>query len=383
MRVFNSNVLIFEPSIKGHRLEYINHLYCRAVESPEIFFLFALPNNFLEEKHKMNWQDSSNIQFYFLEEVVQQTNSVLLSSFKQGQQLKMLIKQFKINSVFLISLMTFLPVLPFMLSKKVKVSGIIYLIYLYRWSESKWFVKIQDAAKYYLFVKMRVFNTIFILNDPASARYFNIKFKSNKFQYLPDPYVPMPSEKLGNIRAKLNILPQKKVFLHFGGLSRRKGTLDILKAMELLSAVELEKLCFIFAGKVYDDIHEEFYGLLATLKERVQILCFDEFCEYSFLGSLCLSCDYILLPYKETAQSSGMLGFAAQFNKPVIAPHGKLLGKLVEKHGLGFTFKEINIDSLASIIMKVSTDKKSTCSNNYLTTNNVDKFTDIIFSQII
>ena len=58
---------------------------------------------------------------------------------------------------------------------------------------------------------------------------------------------------------------------------------------------EWNKYVFIFAGKVYKDIREEFYLHYNVLKQNIRILVFDEFCSFDFIESLCVSCDAILL----------------------------------------------------------------------------------------
>lgn len=257
------------------------------------------------------------------------------------------------------------------------------MIYLYNWKESSAFRKIQDAMKYFLLSKMKVFKNVFMLNDAVSARYLNSKFNTDKFKFLPDPFVPIPSEDVKDLREELNIKENKTVFLHFGGMSYSKGTLDILNAIELLTESDLEKICFIFAGRVYKDIEKEFYIQLKKEKERSQILFIEGFLDYSFLGSLCISSDFILIPYKRTSQSSGVVGYAAQFNKPVIAPKEKLLGKLVEKFSLGITVENLNSFTLATAIKKMSVKSNNTIYSNYLKTRNVDAFSSIILREIL
>ncbi|MDA3779626.1 MAG: glycosyltransferase, partial [Bacteroidales bacterium] len=251
------------------------------------------------------------------------------------------------------------------------------------WKEVSILKKMQDALKYFLFVKMRVFNKIFILNDSASAKYLNKKFNTNKFKFLPDPYVPIGNSDLHNVRNELNIPENKNVYLHFGDLSPQKGTLEILNAIELLSITELDNLCFIFAGRVNKDIKKEFYLKLKTQKKRTHILFFEGFFDYSFLASLCLSCDYMLLPYKRTSQSSGLIGYAAQFNKPVIAPYEKLLGKLIRKYNLGIMIKNLNPLSLASTIKDSNKNLNWVNNSNYIEINNVTNFSNAIFNELI
>lgn len=379
----NHKILFFDYSVNGHHLEYLNHLYNKAVQITEKEFIFVLPLEFTEAKEKMKWPKSKNITIYLENFEYVNKTSGLLKSYKLNRILHQQINKYKVTHVFLISLMSFSPMLPFLINKRIKVSGIIYQIYLYRWKESGLVQKIHDALKYILFSQLNVFDKIFILNDSASAKYLNRKFKTEKFEYLPDPFVPIPTDNTKNIRPELNIQSDKKVFLHFGGLSKRKGTLEILKAIENLNNDVLKNLCFIFAGKIYDDIKGDFYKKVDIQKHRAQILIYDEFCDFSFLGSLCLSSDYILIPYKSTSQSSGVLGYAAQFHKPVIAPNKKLLGKLVKKYFLGHTIKSSMHIEIKEFIKKTPSFSKTKNINKYLSDNNITNFTDVIFNNLV
>lgn len=375
-------VLIHETDIKGHRLEYIHHLYNKAREYTKTEFIFAVPEDFNQVKNKLEWKESSNISFH-ISESLESKDNLIIDSFIKSKQLRFIIKQYKIDTVFTISLIQYLPMLPFLISNKIKVSGIIYMIYLYNWKESSAFRKMQDAMKYYILSKMKVFKNVFMLNDAASARYLNCKFKTDKFKFLPDPFVPIPSEDIKDLREELNIEENKTVFLHFGGLTRVKGTIDILDAIELLNQNELNDKCFIFAGRVYDDIKDEFYRKLEILRDKVQIIVYDEFCDYSFLGSLCMTTDFILIPYKRTSNSSGLIGYAAQFGKPVIAPQEKFLGKLVRKYNLGITIADTKPETIAQEIKKVYENKRDKLfSSKYIEENNVSSFTKVIFKDL-
>jgi len=165
-------------------------------------------------------------------------------------------------------------------------------------------------------------------------------------------------------------------------MGSRKGTIEILKAIKLLPNEDLSNKCFIFAGKIFDDIKVEFYKLLEVQKQRVQILCFDKFCEFSFFGSLCISSDYILLPYKATAQSSGVIGYGAQFNVPVVVPDEKLLGKLVRRYNLGYLIKNCSPTEIADFILRQRKSELKIDGSKYLEDNNLENFNKIIFENI-
>ena len=172
--------------------------------------------------------------------------------------------------------------------------------------------------------------------------------------------------------------------MHFGALASQKGTLEILNAIEILNSSDLRDKCFIFAGKINKDIKDEFYKKYNKLKDKVQLIVFDEFCEYSFFGSLCLSSDYILLPYKRTSQSSGIIGYGAQFNIPVIVPNSGLLGKMVRKNNLGYLIETGTDEKIADFIKNKSA--KNYYKNNetcYINEHNTSQFIQSVFSKLI
>ena len=153
-----------------------------------------------------------------------------------------------------------------------------------------------------------------------------------------------------DIRKELDIASSKTVFAHFGGLTKRKGTLDILDALSLVEKDNLEDKCFVFAGRVIEDIREEFYDKINRLKDKIQIIVFDQFCEYSLFAEICTIADYLIIPYRNTAQSSGVCSYAAQFGVPVIGPAEGLLGNLIQKYRLGIGVENINSAKIAKIL---------------------------------
>ena len=325
--------------------------YATAEISTTVEFIFALPLEFQELKNKLVWIDSDNIKFHLIQNSdIYLNGGALSNAYKKSKLVKKIALQYSVNEVFFIALMGFLPAISFVLPKNIKISGIIYLVYLYRWKSSSLTLKILDSLKYLLLSKRDNIKSVFILNDESAPVFLNKKFNTSKFTYLPDPFIPINESDIQNIRCKYEIPQNNIVYLHFGGLSLRKGTLKILNAIEILEEDDLRGKTFIFAGKIYPDIKGEFYSKYNNIRNKVQILCFDKFCDYSFLGSLCLSSDFILLPYSNTAQSSGIIGYGAQFNIPVVVPNSGLLGKLVKKYKLGYSTDISSREKIADFI---------------------------------
>ncbi|OPZ14859.1 MAG: hypothetical protein BWZ05_02311 [Bacteroidetes bacterium ADurb.BinA245] len=271
-----------------------------------------------------------------------------------------------------------MPYLAFMIPKGVKVSGIVYGIYLYRWQELSLSRKCAEVAWHFLLGKRNCFQDIFILNDAESATHFNRMFHSNHFKYLPDPFLPLP-ESQEDYREKFGIPPERKVFYHFGSFGKKKGTLEILKSTLKIPNSEQKNYCFVFAGCVQPSIKEEFYNLIEQVRQTdVQCLVFDEFCTYEFLAGWCQACDAVLVPYLLAYNSSGCIGYAAQCNKPVIGPVYGLLGKLIRQYGLGLQLEKITSGNLCKAYIDVQTVMIN--SHHYLVDNTIEKFCKTILN---
>jgi hypothetical protein len=373
--------LFFDDSLEGHHLEYIHHLYMNCDKFKDEYFIFMLPPTFKLLSDKLGWPIFTNVKIDFISEndyVKLKTNRVFKSYFL-CVCLKKAIKKHRVSNVFLIFLMEFMPFLPFFIGKKVKVSGIVYLIYLYRWKNSSLITKALDSVKYILFSKSIVFANIYLLNDKVAPIYLNKKFKTSVFGYLPDPFMSFPNSNIVKMRSKFNFSDDKIVCLHFGALQERKGTIEILQAILEANETAISKCCFVFAGKIHEDIKERFYLLVEEVEKKTQIIVYDKFCEYDFLSLLCFSSNFILIPYKNPEQSSGIIGYAAQFKIPVLAPDNGLLGKLVKRYKLGHTIKNINVSGMIYFFNNIDNFKMEVDSE-YLLDKSVSDFNHIIFS---
>jgi len=250
----------------------------------------------------------------------------------------------------------------------------LYRIFLYEeTSRVKAFI---NKAFYRTISHSKNIGKIFLLNDKDAVKCLNREFNTDKFYYLIDPVPDINKDSVNDVRESLLKASNKdEVFLHFGGLTRRKGTLDILDAIAMLTPEQSENKIFVFAGRIYAGIKDDFYSKLGkcTCKERIRI--FDYFLPNEVLYDFCYSSDCILIPYYNTAQSSGVLGYASLFRKPVIGPSKGLLGMLIEHYNLGVLLDDVTPDAIASAILA----EKPLVGDGYASERKVDTF----ISQIV
>lgn len=379
------NIIIFDDKIDGHHLEYVHHLYEMALTRPKHRFFFVIPDMFNDVKDKFQWVNVKNITFDLIPsgKVLNKEGNIICSIRKSATIAKLVNKYSKKHNadiIFMNSIMSIIPAFLFYINFKVKISGIIYQIYLYRDSKSSLLLKIMDRVKYVILSQKRVFNFIFILNDEYSANKLNSIYRTDKFKYLTDPYISLKEENV-DIRRSYNIPDSHKLFIHIGSLERRKGTIVILDSILKLPQENRCRYTFFFAGRVDSDIKVEFYEKISAIK-GANVVVKDEFCSYGFFASLCRVADAILLPYLLDSASSGIIGYASQFNTPVIATSTGLIGELVREYNLGHLLPSVNISSLIHAYNLLDMGLLNKPANTYCSTHTVEKFNETIVSII-
>ena len=374
----NRKILVIDNSDNGHHLEYIHHLYEAATKIDDgTQYVFAVPETFSQRGKLLKWSNSPNVSFYYLSSAKCKVGIGLMSNIKRSLVARDVIKEIKPSDVVFITLMAYVPFISFFIPRNVKVSGIIYKVYLYSWRDSKWLSRLKQVICYSMMSKLSHYRNLFVLNDDSSTRILNRIWKTEKFKYLPDPLAI--DVKLENL-TRPSDLPQegsKTIFLHAGGMDYRKGTMMVFEIISRLSQEQREKMCFVFAGTVKDTLREKFYDAYNKLKNNCEIIVYDEFCSYELLASLCKYSDYLLLPYKNTDMSSGIIAYGAYCGTPVIVPNGGLLGKLVKRHKMGIGIKDNFVDSFLLQVDELCKDHQLSHSD-YVETHTINAFTNVL-----
>lgn len=372
-------VLVFQPTIVGHYLEYLHHLFMMANHDNVNEYIFVVPREFDEKKHLFEWDLTNNITVDLLSDddffYSRATDRPLVDSLHICRTTRKYAKKHSCNIIFSANIVTYLPMAPFVLGGKFHLIGIIYKIYL-RGNNAATFRlnNILNIIKYFIYARFNVFNRLLVLNDTQSALALNTKYHTSKFWGVADPFVLVNTSNSVNIRKRYNISEDKKIFVHFGGLSKRKGTHIILDSIDWLSESEASKYVFIIAGVAGDSIKDYIEQRIHEISHKTTIIFENRFCEYEYLAGLCKCCNAILIPYQQTDLSSGLLGYANQFAKPVVGPKGGLIGSLIESYSLGITIDAKSSMELAktySQIENIVCDK----TNEYCKLNNISGFT--------
>ena len=133
--------------------------------------------------------------------------------------------------------------------------------------------------------------------------------------------------------------------------------------------------------KIDLDIKDEFYRLAAECSEKYRLIIKDYFCSYEEISAICKSSNVLLIPYLNNSQSSGVLGYAAQFNVPVFSPSSNMLGKIVRKSKLGYISSDVEILGIKTFLESCLLNKLMTIDGQeYLKLNTVNSFLNTLLN---
>ena len=222
--------------------------------------------------------------------------------------------------------------------------------------------------------------------------YFAEEYRSSTARVLslPDGVEPqVPSASPSETRRKWGVESGRRLAFIFGSLAKRKGVLQTLDAVRLLSSENQTKLCLALVGTVAPADQKALMERLDTLKKssRVQLVEALRFVSDTEMINLFSASDLILLPYQRHAGSSGILVRAAQAGKPVLGSNYGLVGRYIRDFGLGIAIESTvsaNIASGMAQWLESPKDfpfdaKRASTFGKHHTAN---RFSEVILSQI-
>lgn len=383
--------IIFDLEIYGHHSEYLIHLmnYIKESKFDKSEYYFVVNSSFKEfveaQYGKCDCVDLLNIiQIDNHECEYANAGGYIQKSIKTYKILDKYAKKYAAEKVILMSMNIFIFSL-IIYRQRYQVEGIMFSQFT-RMEVSGFKNKVKYMRKYIQTLLLALncsIKKIFILNDEYSCEWLNKEVKRKMFMSLPDPVYEKSIELKANIRKIYNIEEGKKILLHFGNLSKRKGSLDILESILYIDKELHDKLCFLFLGKPDDDIISDLRGQILYYKERYDVsVVYDfNFIPYNQIKNIFNESDVILLPYKNPEASSGVLGHAAYSKKIVIGTNIGLIGELIRKYKLGILLDRVDPKNIGQAIKKSFTFDTASCRYNvYVEERNANVFCEILLS---
>lgn len=183
---------------------------------------------------------------------------------------------------------------------------------------------------------------IVLLDERVFRKGLGLISNSEKLRYvwLPDPG-PI-------IRIKAEPVRGEKIRILLVGIqSKRKGIEDIIRLLETCPAPD-KPIHFTLSGSFPDETIQ----LKARIAAMGEIFDFKEgYFSEEIIQRTYQQCDYVMLPYDKSFHgSSGVMGYAAAFGKPMITTSHGCIGFRVGEFSLGFLYESGNIVKLAKIV---------------------------------
>lgn len=165
---------------------------------------------------------------------------------------------------------------------------------------------------------------------------------------LPDPWPSRPALDMGEARRRLGLPEDRKLFLHFGESSERKGLLDAMDAWMRIG--DLPGVTLVRAGVMAPGQADA----MSVLVRRGRAILREGYVPDDQVDLYLRACDWLLMPYRFHEGSSGLLAGAAAAVRPVIAPNYGLIGHRITSSNLGIVYPHLSIDGLAEAIRRAS-----------------------------
>ena len=198
---------------------------------------------------------------------------------------------------------------------------------------------------------------VYVSEDTAVVDWLNRHVSDGRFAYLPDPVDQQDIPTDDSWRTTYSIGPDVPVYLIFGVIGERKNVTNSLTAYGLgLTRQTIGVSRLLIVGKFESEEYKQTVTGLVNQDPLLSthVIIHNEFVSNFDREQLFGGCLAVVMPYIHCQGASGVLGHAARYGKPVIAPNKGIVAQLVHRYDLGFTVDPTDIDQLDSALSKAA-----------------------------
>jgi glycosyltransferase involved in cell wall biosynthesis len=243
----------------------------------------------------------------------------------------------------------------------------------------------------YLFLRILLFNKcmekIYIFNDLDTVLGLKKIMNDNRFYLLQDPI------KINNGYQNTNSLPfvfspEYKYILSIGGVSFRKNIHNVLQSLKLIPIEFREKIKFVICGVVHDVHYEQYIHDLIDNHIIDNLIFIKKFMTSEEIDFMISKSDIVMAAYLNFFYSSGIVGNASKFNKPVICANEGMMANIIQSYGIGILVNPKSPIEIANAIYELLFDDSNNMNLNrkyseYFNNNHYSKFASNLFDDFI
>lgn len=234
--------------------------------------------------------------------------------------------------------------------------------------------------------------TLFCL-DPFAVEFIKHQFhKATQVVHLPDPVEVVSASKnaVSELKKELGIESNRKVLLAFGILAdARKGTRQLLEALQQLKPELGQKICILLVGEPFSKGQATIESWLAPVRSLLQVQVITQFgyIPESDVPLYFQLADFVMAPYQRHAGMSGIILLAAGAKKPILSSNYGLMGEVVKHYSLGIAVDTtITAEIAAGLTRLLNESSRDFCSEKkmeaFVACNSPEKFANTIFQHI-
>jgi glycosyltransferase involved in cell wall biosynthesis len=240
-------------------------------------------------------------------------------------------------------------------------------------------LKLQKKLTVKIALRNKNLKKIFILNDETMP--LELKSVSDRFQYLPDPIFPYLQLPSFNARKYYSIPDNNLIFLQFGFIDDRKNNENIINALHLLPDYIASETSLLIVGK-YEKNYLQKINKWKGQNAKFQLITRDEFVSDAEMESTFAQSDVILRMNHTFAGSSGIVGIAANQDKPSIVSDFGVMADQVAKYNLGLIINPNDPKAISESIISFFNDKSKLKidGSGYRNTHDVQAFVETLLS---
>jgi glycosyltransferase involved in cell wall biosynthesis len=403
-------IMLFELAIDGHHAVYIRHLVRYWCEKALLGHFYLIVGSKFLEKHAdiiaiTKEYPEAKISFLPLTATEEATlitgaSSLIHRKTRSWQEWHLMCayaSRLKVSHCFLGSFDFFQ--WPFLLGKRppCPISGIYFkptfhycTFSTYRPTFKTFIQQWREKLTLSAIFRQSYLYRLFCL-DPFAVEALNRTFSQGKAVTLADPVPTYPADlQRSDLRERLQIQKQRRVFLLLGALTKRKGIEQLLEAITLLPDILCQQLCLLIAGHCNQKTKLIFQSKVSQVRHThpVQIIEHYEFISEREVQEYFQMTDVVLAPYQKHIGMSGILLQAAAAGKPVLSSNYGLMGELVFRYQLGLAVDSTQASEIAKaltqFLQKPVTQFYSLEKMKKLTQQNtIEKFSSTIFNELM